>query len=145
VAGLPNRRAWDAELERRLAVARRSGGALVVGLIDALLSDASGAWQMQMRAEDLIARYGGEEFGVILHGRLRDAAAVMERLREVTPDGQTFSAGLALWTGKESVEQLMARLDAALYTAKREGRDQYSVTGHPARTDLQSDFLARAG
>jgi diguanylate cyclase (GGDEF)-like protein len=162
LTSIPNRRAWDAELERRVAVARRSGGTLVVGLIDldhfkkyndllghpagdALLRDASAAWQEQLRAEDLIARYGGEEFGVILPGRLRGAAVVMERLRDVTPDGQTFSAGLALWTGDETVAQLMARVDAALYTAKREGRDQYSVTGHPARTDQGTDFLAGAG
>ncbi len=161
LTGIPNRRAWDAELDRRLAVARRTGGALVVGLIDldhfknyndllghpagdALLRDASKLWQQQLRTEDLIARYGGEEFGVILHCRLREASIVMERLREVTPEGQTFSAGLALWTGEESLEQLMSRVDAALYTAKREGRDQYTVTGHPARTDLQSDFLAAA-
>jgi diguanylate cyclase (GGDEF)-like protein len=162
LTGIPNRRAWDAELERSLAVARRTGETVVVGLIDLdffkryndrlghpagddLLRSAGAVWQEQLRAGDMIARYGGEEFGLILHCRLREAAAVMERLREVTPDGQTFSAGLAQWTGDETAERLTSRVDWALYTAKKEGRDQFAVTGHPARTDLQADFLAGAG
>jgi diguanylate cyclase (GGDEF)-like protein len=158
LTGIPNRRAWDLELERRLAIMRRSGGTLVVGLIDLdhfkryndlfghpagdeLLKTASAAWQQQLRAGDLIARYGGEEFGLILHCRLKDAAIVMDRLQEVTPAGQTFSAGLAQWTGGESAEQLTARADAALYGAKRDGRDQFFVGGHPAHTDLRADYV----
>ena len=143
-------------------MAHRSGGTLVVGLIhldhfkryndllghpagDELLRTASAAWQEQLRAEDLIARYGGEKFGLILHCRLLDASTMMDRLREVTPEAQTFSAGLAQWTGDETVEQLTARVDAALHVAKREGRDRFLVTGHPAHTDLQTDFLAGVG
>lgn len=158
LTGIPNRRAWDVELERRLAVTRRTEGTLVVGLIDLdyfkryndrlghpagdeLLRTAALAWREQLRAGDLIARYGGEEFGLILHCRLKDTAIVMERLREVTPGAQTFSAGLAQWTGTEPATQLIARVDAALYTAKREGRDQFAIAGHPAATDLQADFL----
>jgi diguanylate cyclase (GGDEF)-like protein len=159
LTGIPNRRSWDAELERRLAIARRAGTTLVVALIDLdhfkryndrhghpggdeLLRTASAVWQEQLRAEDLIARYGGEEFGLIMHCRLKDAAIVMDRLQEVTPGGQTFSAGLAQWTGAESAAQLTARADEALYTAKRDGRDRFSVAGHPARTDLQADYAA---
>jgi diguanylate cyclase (GGDEF)-like protein len=161
LTGIPNRRSWDAELERRLAVVRRTGGVLVVGILDLdhfkhyndlfghpagdrLLRGAAALWQSQLRAGDLIARYGGEEFGVILHCRLHDAAGVMDRLRDVTPEDQTFSAGLALWTGEESAEQLTARADAALYAAKRDGRDRFMVTGHPAHTDLLTDFTVMA-
>jgi diguanylate cyclase (GGDEF)-like protein len=162
LTGIPNRRAWDAELERRLALARRSGGVLIVGIIDldhfkhyndlfghpagdALLRDAATAWQRQLRAEDLIARYGGEEFGVILHGTLREAAQIMDRFSEVTPNGQTFSAGLALWAGDESAEQLTSRADSALYVAKRDGRDRFTVSGHPGRTDLTTSFSTPPG
>ncbi len=158
LTGIPNRRAWDAELERRLAVAHRSGGTLVVGLMDLdhfkryndllghqagdeLLRAASSAWHHQLRAGDLIARYGGEEFGLILHCRLKDAMIVMDRLQEATPHSQTFSAGLAQWAGGESAEQLTARADEALYAAKRDGRDRFSVCGHPAHTDLHTDFV----
>ncbi|MFC7531713.1 GGDEF domain-containing protein [Actinoplanes sp. GCM10030250] len=161
LTGIPNRRAWDAELERRLAAAKRAGDTLVVGLIDLdhfkryndlhghpagdeLLRTASSLWQEQLRAGDLIARYGGEEFGLILHCRLKDAAIIMDRLQEVTPETQTFSAGLAQWTGQESAEQLSARADEALYAAKRDGRDQFCVCGHPALTDQHTDFLSGA-
>ena len=148
LTGIPNRRSWEAELERRLAVARRQDTAVTVGLIDldlfkryndehghpagdALLREAATAWCGQLRAEDLIARYGGEEFGVILQCGLRDAEIIMERVRSVTPYRQTFSAAIARWNGNESAEQLLARIDAALYIAKRDGRDQIMVSGNP--------------
>ncbi|WP_033340917.1 GGDEF domain-containing protein [Catenuloplanes japonicus] len=157
LTGIPNRRAWDLELERRLAAARRTGGTLVVALIDidyfkryndlrghqagdVLLCAAATAWQRQLRAADLIARYGGEEFGLILDGELRDAVVVVERLRDVTPEGQTFSAGLAVWDGgDESAEQVTARADAGLYVAKRDGRDRYTVAARAEESDLITD------
>jgi PleD family two-component response regulator len=48
----------------------------------------------------------------------------VERLRSATPEGQTCSAGVAYWDGKESPESLVGRADAALYEAKRAGRDR---------------------
>jgi len=148
LTGIPNRRAWEAELGRRLTIARRQGTAVTVGLIDldlfkryndehghpagdALLREAATAWHGQLRAEDLIARYGGEEFGVILQCGLRDAETIMERVRSVTPYQQTFSAAIARWNGDESAEQLLARIDAALYVAKHDGRDRIMVSGNP--------------
>jgi diguanylate cyclase (GGDEF)-like protein len=153
LTGIPNRRAWDTELQRRLTAARRHHGTLVIGLVDLdhfkryndefghpagdqLLRGAALAWHGQLRSADLIARYGGEEFGLILHCRLSDADAIMERLGQVTPGGQHFSAGIAQWTGSESAEQLVARADSALYTAKREGRNRVAVSGDPHFTDL---------
>ncbi|MEV6350055.1 GGDEF domain-containing protein [Actinoplanes sp. NPDC051851] len=142
---LPNRRAWDLELSRRIAAARRHGTPVVVAIIDldhfkryndehghqggdSLLTGAAIAWRDQLRPEDLIARYGGEEFGAIFdHARLADADIIMERLQAVTPLGQTFSAGAAQWNGSEPPEQLLARADAALYAAKRAGRNRLYV------------------
>jgi PleD family two-component response regulator len=40
----------------------------------------------------------------------------------VVPFEQTASAGIALWDGTESAEALLARADAALYSAKHAGR-----------------------
>ncbi|WP_433832790.1 diguanylate cyclase domain-containing protein [Actinoplanes sp. CA-015351] len=143
---LPNRRAWDLELYRRIAAARRHGNAVVVAIIDLdhfkryndehghqggdeLLTVAAAAWRTQVRPEDLLARYGGEEFGAILdHARLADADRVIERLQSVTPLGQTFSAGAAQWDGSETAEELVARADAALYAAKRAGRNRLYVS-----------------
>lgn len=76
-----------------------------------------------------MARYGGEEFLVLLPDcDLETARPVLERLRLATPNGQTVSVGLAQWDGAETARQLMARADAALYAAKRSGRDRLHLT-----------------
>jgi GGDEF domain-containing protein len=53
-----------------------------------------------------------------------EALKVITRMREGTPDGRTCSAGIAYWNGSETVEELVGRADAALYEAKRAGRDR---------------------
>ena len=55
------------------------------------------------------------------------ALEVLERLRAVTPQGQTFSAGIADWDGQEVSDELVARADRALYAAKAAGRDRVVV------------------
>jgi diguanylate cyclase (GGDEF)-like protein len=145
LTGVPNRRAWDLELDRELARARRSGGPVVVALLDLdhfkrfndqhghqagdeVLRDAASAWNARMRTGDLLARYGGEEFGVLIPGvSLSEAADIVDRLRAYTPWEQTFSAGVARWDGQETAADLVARADAALYRAKRAGRDRVEV------------------
>jgi PleD family two-component response regulator len=54
---------------------------------------------------------------------MRVAETVLERLRQLTPGEQTCSIGLAEWSPGESAVDLVARADAALYEAKRSGRD----------------------
>jgi len=99
---------------------------------DALLREAAISWRTTLRATDVIARYGGEEFAVLFpHGPRTDALEAVERLRAATPAGQTCSAGIAYWNGMESGEELVARADAALYTAKAGGRDQ-AIVAEPA-------------
>lgn len=147
---VPNRRAWDLELVRAMAGARRRQTPLTVAMLDldhfksyndthghqagdALLAQAAGAWRAELRAEDLIARYGGEEFTVLIRALPPEqAAAVVDRLRTRTPFGQTFSAGVATWDGVESPQHLVGRADAALYEAKRAGRNQVARAADPA-------------
>jgi len=142
LTGLPNRRAWNAELPRALDRARRDGGELSVAILDldhfkrfndrhghaagdALLKAAGAAWHGELRSVDLLARHGGEEFALLLPDAGHQAAEdIVERLRVSTPEHQTVSAGLATWDGAESAEALMARADAALYAAKADGRDR---------------------
>jgi diguanylate cyclase (GGDEF)-like protein len=90
-----------------------------------------------VRTEDVFARYGGEEFGVICRGvPLQNAGVLAERLRamvEATPfehEGVrmpiTISVGVAGHpeTEIENGTQLIAAADAALYEAKRGGRNR---------------------
>lgn len=142
LTGLPNRRALDDQLPREMARSLRAKTALCLAIIDidhfkayndtyghlagdAVLRECAKAWDAALRGEDTILRYGGEEFMVILPNcDPDDAVEIVERLRGATPDGQTCSAGLALWRGGESVDDLVARADKALYEAKDMGRDR---------------------
>jgi diguanylate cyclase (GGDEF)-like protein len=142
LTGLPNRRAWNAELPRALERARRDGGELSVAMLDldhfkrfndrhghaagdAVLKAAGAAWHGELRAVDMLARHGGEEFALLLPdaGELA-AEEIVERLRMSTPERQTVSAGVATWDGAESADDLVARADRALYAAKAGGRDR---------------------
>ncbi|MEV6849496.1 diguanylate cyclase [Actinoplanes sp. NPDC051411] len=68
---------------------------------------------------------GGEEFILLLPSAGADLAAeVLARLRAATPAGQRFSAGVAVWDGTESGDELIGRADRALYAAKANGRDR---------------------
>lgn len=90
-----------------------------------------------VRTEDVFARYGGEEFGVICRGVPLPSAGVLgERLRSTVEqtvfehEGQTLpitiSVGVAGHpeTNIETATQLIAAADAALYEAKRGGRNR---------------------
>jgi diguanylate cyclase (GGDEF)-like protein/PAS domain S-box-containing protein len=142
LTGLPNRRSWDEELPRELARGARYSHPVCVAMLDLdrfkdyndrlghlagdrLLKEAAGAWRGALRETDRIARYGGEEFSVVLPDcTLEDAWLLVERLRSVTPVGETCSAGVVEWDGEEPPEGLVRRADAALYEAKRTGRDR---------------------
>jgi diguanylate cyclase len=145
LTGLPNRRGWGAAMAAAVERSRRDGTPLAVALIDLdhfkrfndelghqagdrLLRGAAAAWRDALRGADQIARYGGEEFIVLLHNAdAAHAELVLERLRPVTPAGQTFSAGVATWTTPETSDELIARADRALYRAKDAGRNRTVV------------------
>ena len=147
LTGLPNRRHWEQYLPRELARAARDNHNICVAMLDLdyfkdyndrrghqagdrLLTDAAIAWRTALRPYDILARYGGEEFSVILPGcDLPDAVTLVERLRAGTPEGESCSAGIAEWDGVEQPEALVGRADAALYQAKRAGRDR-SITAN---------------
>ena len=145
LTGLINRRAWDLDVVREVARARRDDLPLAVAMLDLdrfknyndrhghqagdrLLREAASSWRSVLRETDLLARYGGEEFAVAFPGCEReDAQQLVERLRDVMPAEQSCSAGLACWDGRESAEELLGRADKALYDAKLSGRDRTVV------------------
>lgn len=145
LTGLFNRRSWDEHLARELARARRERRPLSVVMIDLdhfkqfndehghpagdrLLAEAAAGWRAAIRATDVLARYGGEEFTLALPNcSPADAVSLVDRLRAVMPMGQSCSAGVACWNGKESGDSLVARADQALYQAKTQGRNRVVV------------------
>ena len=149
LTGLPNRRAWDEELEREILHAARTETPLCVALLDldffkqfndmnghpagdSHLKEVAALWRDRLRSADLIARYGGEEFAVLLTATdALQAEHVIESLRDSVPLEETVSAGVAQWDGAESGPELFARADAALYEAKRSGRDRTVIAQGP--------------
>ena len=93
--------------------------------IGAILRDTS-------RDVDCAARYGGEEFVVLMpETEMKGAVEMAERIRARLADDAvigkklTISLGVAQFPADgETPEALLARADAALYQAKRDGRDR---------------------
>jgi diguanylate cyclase (GGDEF)-like protein len=94
------------------------------------------------RAGDTVARYGGEEFAVLLTDTDTPGATILaERIRTAVEQRSiahpavaggrvTVSIGVATMSGKENSEPaaLVRAADAALYDAKRDGRNRVRVT-----------------
>jgi diguanylate cyclase (GGDEF)-like protein len=149
---LPNRRAWDEELARRLTAVGNSGQSLCVALVDLdhfkqvndgwghpagdqLLVATAAALRQSLRQDDFVARLGGDEFGLILAGLdAASAAGVVERVRaelpariaRSTPHVTSASLGYCVYDGsiEQSPEQVLARADRARRLAKTQGRNR---------------------
>jgi diguanylate cyclase len=101
-----------------------------------------GILRANVRRDGLVARVGGDEFGLLLpKASPRYAAGIATRLcellasRRLVVRGQpeiidriTLSTGVAAWHAGESSANWYARADAALYEAKRRGRNRVSIT-----------------
>lgn len=147
LTGVGNRRLFDAALQQALQRARQFGQPLALLMCDldhfkeyndghghlagdALLRRLGGLLRQQAREGSVVARYGGEEFVVIAPGcQLDQAAALAERLRRRVAEelpGTTASFGYAVFDPRrdQQPEQLIERVDAALYRAKHAGRNR---------------------
>ena len=160
LTGLLNRRETFHRLDEELQRSRRLATPFSVLLLDLdhfkqvndvhghsagdlVLQAVAAALRQGVRPYDLCCRYGGEEFLVILpETALEAAAGIAERLRHdienlkiaVTKKTDlriTTSIGAATLVGNESIDQLIARADEAMYNAKASGRNRVSLADPP--------------
>jgi diguanylate cyclase (GGDEF)-like protein len=153
LTGLANRRHTEERLESELARAERFGGPLSVVVTDLddfkAVNDVHGhpvgdtvlrafaeVIGASMREADVAGRWGGEEFLLVLPGTDAAGAALLaERIRAhlaegslLTPEGVpvrvTASFGVASYEEGPDRETLVAAADAALYEAKRTGKNR---------------------
>ena len=155
LTGLANRRRVDHELPLQMALARERDGVLSVAVVDLdhfkhvndryghtvgddVLRTVARILLDKTRGSDLLARMGGEEFLVVFSGTpLNVAVEICERLRQSieSHDWSRVADGLALTISigvcdaprDLDVRGLLDRADAALYGAKRAGRNRVHV------------------
>jgi diguanylate cyclase (GGDEF)-like protein len=107
---------------------------------DACLQHFTLMAQTRLRPGDTLARAGGDEFCIVLPAAtLREGAMVARRIIEVCREDAAacmtnevpiaVSIGVAQWTREVGgfPDQLIAAADHALYVAKKEGKNRYSV------------------
>jgi diguanylate cyclase (GGDEF)-like protein len=143
LTGLGNHRAFHEDLAKELSRSRRYGHALTLALLDVddfkALNDARGhahgdgiliqtAHALQSgRLEDRAYRIGGDEFAMIfIETTNAKAQIVLNRLRSTLRErlgSATVSIGFCEVERDFDEHDLYERADAALYAAKRNGRD----------------------
>lgn len=160
LSGLYNRRGFEQRVEPGLAAMRKSDlpAAMVVcdldhfksvndtyghDMGDRVITAFAGILKRVAAARMTVARVGGEEFSIFLPGSNAAGARLFaEGVRAGfaalpvpgLPEWKrcTASFGVAEWQSGESVSDLRRRADAALYAAKRNGRDRVCMAELPA-------------
>ncbi|MDQ3316042.1 MAG: GGDEF domain-containing protein [Actinomycetota bacterium] len=152
LTGLPNRRAGEERLAADFGRARRGGGMLTLALADvngfktindthghqagdACIRHVADVIKRNVREGDWLARWGGDEFVLALWDASLFASpgAVLGRINKALresparlPGGEervlSVSVGGCRYAGEDDVRELLAKADAAMYEAKREGR-----------------------
>jgi diguanylate cyclase (GGDEF)-like protein len=149
VCGTLNRRGIEEALEAEIARTRRSGGCFAALLVDLdnfkdvndrfghaagdeALRKVTRSINSSVRVYDQLGRFGGDEFLVLLPQTGGDNALLTaNRIRRAVaadasmPGGAGFTLSIGITTGAspETIEEVLARADAALYEAKAAGRN----------------------
>ncbi len=90
---------------------------------DRVLLDVANVLRASLRSHDVIIRYGGDEFVCVILGLTiaqaeRRLAQVNEELAH-SPEHSSVTIGLTRVTPDDSLENIVARADAALYRKRR--------------------------
>jgi diguanylate cyclase (GGDEF)-like protein len=171
LTGLPNKRAVTDALKRTFAQSMMTKAPLALLLIDLdhfkqvndqyghaagdqVLASVSAALRSVVRDRDFAGRNGGDEFAVLLPDTdIAAALEIAERVRvtiaEVSLPGTdvpvTVSVGVAGYPDHASALERLERLaDAALYVAKRQGRNRVELASADAEPDLPGPGLPEA-
>jgi len=166
LTGLPNKRAVTEALNRMLAQASTTGSPLALLLLDLdhfkqindqrghavgdqVLANVGAVLRSVLRAQDFAGRNGGEEFAVILPDTEMSAATeIAERIRaaiaEISLPGTEVSVTASIGVGGfphhgSTLERLERLADAALYLAKRHGRNRVEQA-EAAAPDASADL-----
>jgi diguanylate cyclase len=159
LTGAMNRRGLEETFDKEASRARRHGKPLTVALLDLdnfkRINDSFGhrtgdealvyladVARNNLRPQDTLARHGGEEFILLYPETELDQAhiALVRLQRELTrtlflfEDKKlliTFSAGVTGWNPGETLDQVLARADAAMYEAKETGKNKVVVAAAP--------------
>ena len=102
---------------------------------DLVIAEVAACVRHVTRINDHCARWGGEEFAILMpaadpHAAAEMAERVRQRVQEASIAGEfgvvrvTASFGVVQWRAGESLTDLVARADAALYQAKHLGRNR---------------------
>lgn len=153
LTGLLNRRGFETQMAFAVALARRSSRPLSLITVDVdhfkrvndtygheagdeVLRRLARTLESRLRGSDVVARLGGEEFVALLPDTdLNGAQSIAQALVTAMAEQQdpvvgtiTVSAGVATMRGAEDTGAAMLRRgDAALYEAKRQGRNRVCV------------------
>ncbi|MEN6407270.1 MAG: GGDEF domain-containing protein [Thermoguttaceae bacterium] len=144
LTGVNNRRGLDDALNSQFALKTRYNATFAVAMFDIdhfkqvndqqghlhgdhVLQELAQLFDDSIRETDIVARYGGEEFVIVMpHTDLAGARIFAERLRARVQQQLTItvSGGVASVRDGDTQETLIARADAALYSAKTDGRNR---------------------
>jgi diguanylate cyclase (GGDEF)-like protein len=171
LTGLPNKRAVTDALKRMFALASTTGSPLALLLLDLdhfkqvndqrghavgdqVLANVGAVLRSVLRVQDFAGRNGGEEFAVLLPDTEMSAAtAIAERIRaaiaEISLPGTDVSVTTSIGVGSfphhaSTLERLERLADAALYLAKRNGRNRVELA-EPAALDATAGLMKPAG
>lgn len=170
LTGLLNRRAFDEKLGAEILDAQRHGNPLAILFFDVdhfkrindgyghaagdkVLAEIAKCLRYGLRGTDLLARFGGEEFVAVLNDAgPGQAGALAETLREAVsrlrfeavPQGITISVGIASLDRGDTAEDLLARADKALFTAKRTGRNRCCISATATLRTCERKAAAQA-
>lgn len=173
LTGLPNKKRFEEDLQRKFAEAKRSGEDLYVIFADIDLFKAVNDTEGHPKGDEILrafgeigqretepfARWGGEEFAQVITShnqelKIQDIAKIISRYQYNFGDASerilqrrlTLSFGVAKMALGESPDDLVKRADKAVYIAKETGRNKAVYIGANLETPDEPrviEFLTR--